>query len=80
MFTFLKQPTNFFLGEIPYSFIIFFYLKRLAFIKRTFLYHIPEVGLDPGETVIAEAGVMNYMEEDITYEARMGDGSRTSEG
>jgi uncharacterized protein (TIGR00266 family) len=41
---------------------------------------IVEVELDPGETVIAEAGVMNYMEEDINYEARMGDGSRTSEG
>ncbi|MBW2116222.1 MAG: TIGR00266 family protein [Deltaproteobacteria bacterium] len=33
---------------------------------------IVEVELDPGETVIAEAGAMNYMEDGITYEARMG--------
>jgi uncharacterized protein (AIM24 family) len=36
---------------------------------------IVEVELDPGETVIAEAGAMNYMEDGISYEARMGDGS-----
>jgi uncharacterized protein (TIGR00266 family) len=41
---------------------------------------IVEVELDPGETVIAEAGAMNYMEDGITFEARMGDGSRASEG
>lgn len=34
-----------------------------------------EIELDPGETVIAEAGAMNYMEDGITFEARMGDGS-----
>ena len=34
-----------------------------------------EVELDPQETVIAEAGAMNWMEEDITFEARMGDGT-----
>lgn len=34
-----------------------------------------QVELDPGETVIAEAGAMNYMEDGITFEARMGDGS-----
>ncbi|TXH97325.1 MAG: TIGR00266 family protein [Pseudomonas sp.] len=34
-----------------------------------------EIILDPGETVIAEAGVMNYMTEDIRFETRMGDGS-----
>ncbi len=34
-----------------------------------------EIELDPGETVIAEAGVMNYMDEGITFEAKMGDGS-----
>ena len=34
-----------------------------------------EVELDPGETVIAEAGAMNYMEDGIDFEARMGDGS-----
>jgi uncharacterized protein (TIGR00266 family) len=41
---------------------------------------IVEVELDPGETVIAEAGAMNYMEEDVTFEARMGDGSSTDDG
>lgn len=39
-----------------------------------------EVELDPGEKVVAEAGVMNYMEEDITFEAKMGDGSEADEG
>lgn len=39
-----------------------------------------EVELDPGETVIAEAGVMNYMEEDILFESKMGDGSNPNEG
>jgi len=39
-----------------------------------------EVELDPGEKVIAEAGAMCYMEEDITFEARMGDGSEQDEG
>lgn len=34
-----------------------------------------EVELDPDETVIAEAGALMYMEDDITFEARMGDGS-----
>jgi len=41
---------------------------------------IVEVELDPGETVIAEAGAMNYLESDITFEAKMGDGSKTNEG
>jgi uncharacterized protein (TIGR00266 family) len=41
---------------------------------------IVEVELDPGETVIAEAGAMNYMEDGISYEARMGDGSKADEG
>ncbi len=39
-----------------------------------------EVELDPNETVIAEAGALNYMEEGITFEARMGDGSVANEG
>ena len=39
-----------------------------------------EVELDPGETVIAEAGAMNYMEEGIAFEAKMGDGSNANEG
>jgi uncharacterized protein (TIGR00266 family) len=41
---------------------------------------IVEIELDHGETVIAEAGAMNYMEEGITFEARMGDGSTANEG
>jgi uncharacterized protein (TIGR00266 family) len=41
---------------------------------------IVEVELDPGETVVAEAGAMNYMQEGITFEARMGDGSTPNEG
>ncbi len=41
---------------------------------------IVEVELDPQETVIAEAGVMNYMEDGITFEARLGDGSEADEG
>ena len=41
---------------------------------------IVEVELDPGETVIAEAGAMNYMEEQISFETKMGDGSKTDEG
>ena len=41
---------------------------------------IVEIELDQHETVIAEAGVMNYMEDGITFEARMGDGSMAEEG
>lgn len=41
---------------------------------------IIEVELDPAETVIAEAGSMNYMEEDIDFEAKMGDGSNPKAG
>lgn len=41
---------------------------------------IVEVELDPGETVIAEAGAMNYMEDGISFETKMGDGSRPSGG
>lgn len=36
---------------------------------------VVEVELDPGETVIAEAGMMNWMEDGITFEAKLGDGS-----
>lgn len=39
-----------------------------------------EVELDPGETVIAEAGAMTYMEQDINFETRMGDGSQPEQG
>lgn len=41
---------------------------------------IVEVELDPSETVIAEAGAMNYMEDGIQFETKMGDGSRPSGG
>ncbi len=39
-----------------------------------------EVELDPGETVIAEAGMMMYMEDGITFETKMGDGSKPKAG
>lgn len=41
---------------------------------------IVEIELDPTETIIAEAGSMNYMEEDISFEAKMGDGSNPGAG
>ena len=41
---------------------------------------IVEVELDPMETVIAEAGAMLFMEDGITFEARMGDGSNANQG
>ncbi len=34
---------------------------------------IVEVELDPNESVIAEAGAMNYMDSGITFEAKMAD-------
>lgn len=39
-----------------------------------------EVELDPGETVIAEAGAMNYMEDGIAFESKMGDGAQPDQG
>jgi len=41
---------------------------------------IVEIELDPNETVIAEAGVMNYMDEGIRFETKMGDGSNPEQG
>jgi uncharacterized protein (TIGR00266 family) len=41
---------------------------------------IVEVELDPQETVIAEAGAMNYMEDGIGFETKMGDGSKPVSG
>ncbi len=38
------------------------------------------VELDPQETVIAEAGTMNWMDRDIKFEAKMGDGSQPNKG
>lgn len=39
-----------------------------------------EVKLDPGEKVIAEAGAMNWLEEGIDFDTKMGDGSNPKEG
>lgn len=39
-----------------------------------------EVELDQNETVIAEAGAMVFMEEGITFETKMGDGSEPEQG
>ncbi len=39
-----------------------------------------EIELDPMETVIAEAGTMMYLEEGITFETKMGDGSQPDQG
>ncbi len=36
-----------------------------------------EVELDPGETVVAEAGTMMYMTDGVRFETRMGDGSES---
>ncbi|MGK7394986.1 MAG: TIGR00266 family protein [Candidatus Cyclobacteriaceae bacterium M3_2C_046] len=41
---------------------------------------VVEVELDPNETVIAEAGAMLYMDEGITFETKMGDGSEPNQG
>lgn len=36
---------------------------------------IVEVELDPGEVVVAEAGAMCYMDDGISFDSKMGDGS-----
>ena len=41
---------------------------------------VVEIELDLDETIVAEAGAMNWMEEDIVYETKMGDGSKGDEG
>ncbi|MFW6224349.1 MAG: TIGR00266 family protein [Bacteroidota bacterium] len=41
---------------------------------------VVEIELDPGETVVAEAGAMNWMEDGIAFETKMGDGSKADEG
>ncbi len=41
---------------------------------------IVEIELDPNETVIAEAGAMLFMEDGITFETKMGDGSQPNQG
>lgn len=39
-----------------------------------------EIELDPGETVIAEAGSMMYMDSNISYDTKLGDGSQANQG
>ena len=41
---------------------------------------VVEVELDTNETVVAEAGAMNWMDDGITFEAKMGDGSERDSG
>lgn len=41
---------------------------------------IVSIELDPNETVIAEAGSMNWMDTEIKFEAKMGDGSQPDKG
>lgn len=41
---------------------------------------VVSIELDPQETVIAEAGAMNWMDEHVTFEAKMGDGSQPDQG
>ncbi len=41
---------------------------------------IVEVELDPGEKLIAEAGAMNYMEDGIGFDTKMGDGTTPTSG
>ena len=41
---------------------------------------VVSIELDPGETVIAEAGTMNWMDRDIQFEAKLGDGSKPDTG
>ena len=38
------------------------------------------IELDPNETVIAEAGSMNWMDSGISFEAKMGDGTKPDSG
>ncbi len=41
---------------------------------------IVAIELDPGETVIAEAGAMNWMDTEIIFESKMVDGSKPEKG
>ncbi len=36
-----------------------------------------EIALDPDEAVVAEAGAMTYLEQDIGFETKLGDGSNS---
>ncbi len=39
-----------------------------------------EVELDPGETVIGEAGAMMFLDSEISFETKMGDGANPDQG
>jgi len=39
-----------------------------------------EVELDPGESVVVEAGAMTYMEDGIVFESKLGDGTEPRGG
>lgn len=39
-----------------------------------------EIELDPNEVVVAEAGAMNWMDDGIDFETKMGDGSQPGKG
>ena len=39
-----------------------------------------EIELDPNETIVAEAGAMMFMEDGITFETKLGDGSTPNQG
>lgn len=41
---------------------------------------VVSIELDPQETVIAEAGAMNWMEDGISFQSRTGDGSKPEQG
>lgn len=41
---------------------------------------VVSIELDPQETVIAEAGTMNWMDRGIKFDAKMGDGSQPNKG
>ena len=41
---------------------------------------VVSITLDPQETVVAEAGSMNWMDRGIEFEAKMGDGSQPDKG
>lgn len=41
---------------------------------------VVSIQLDPQETVIAEAGAMNWMDRGIAFESKMGDGSNPDKG
>ncbi len=39
-----------------------------------------EIELDPGETVVGEGGTMMFLQDGITFEAKLGDGSEPDQG